>query len=555
MGQETYEKGISKQEFDKLVEVIGFEKADSLLRTQFKETSLEFNEEYKKNFFEDSYKSKVRQEFINLISGKEKQWDKASEVIVTYIKSKFKIYTTRDDERAEVWIYSDGIYIPQGKSQIKEIMRDLLGSFYSTYIYNLVIAKIEPDTYIDTNIFFHNHSPNEIPVKNGILNIIERKLYPFNQEKVFFSKLPVIYNPDAKCLKIGQFLDEVLNHAEDKKVYYEVAGFSLLKEYKFEKAVMMVGDGRNGKGKSLELLKRLVGAENCCSIPLGALTPDSFTISELFGKMINLAGDISGGDLKETSMFKSITGRDIIGGRRKFLRDLYFENYAKMIFACNNLPMVYDTSMGFWDRWILLQFPYTFVTKEEYQKREDKTNLKIKDDDIIKKIVSDEEMSGFLNQALDGLQRLIDNKRFSITRGTEEVKATWIRQSNSFVAFCMDNLEGDYEGRISKKELRKRYSDFCKEHKISGKSDIIIKRTLQEMYGSSDEYKDVFGGVREWVWTGIRWNVKDCKDVNQFTPYSTGQVSVYRVENPLTSLTPFTEQDADKELKEIGVQK
>jgi len=40
-----------------------------------------------------------------------------------------------------MWIYDDGIYVPQGKSEIKRMLRELLGSFYSTYTYNLVVAK------------------------------------------------------------------------------------------------------------------------------------------------------------------------------------------------------------------------------------------------------------------------------------------------------------------------------------------------------------------------------------------------------------------------------
>jgi len=38
-----------------------------------------------------------------------------------------------------------------------------------------------------------------------------------------------------------------------------------------------------------------------------------------------------------------------------------------MIFACNELPRVYDTSKGFWRRWILINFPYEFVDRERYK--------------------------------------------------------------------------------------------------------------------------------------------------------------------------------------------
>jgi hypothetical protein len=50
----------------------------------------------------------------------------------------------------------------------------------------------------------------------------------------------------------------------------------------------------------------------------------------------------------------------------------------------------------------------------------------------------------------------MDFKTFSSTKGSEDVKELWIRKSNSFMAFCLDCLEEDYDSYITKKELRKK---------------------------------------------------------------------------------------------------
>jgi len=446
----------------------------------------------------------IRSEFIELISGKDKKWGKATELLAEYIQQKLKMYTTKDDNRSEVWVFREGVYTPNGRSEVKELLRQTLRDFYSSFVYNKVIEKIEPDTFIDQEKFFTVNYREEIPVGNGILNILDKKLLPFDDNKVFFNKLPIKYLPNTECPKIKEFLKSTLKEEDDIKVFFELAGFSLLKEYRFEKAFMMVGNGRNGKGKSLELLKRLVGVKNCSSVPLISLDPDSFHISELFGKMLNLAGDIGNKDLKDTSMFKGLTGRDLINAHRKFQNDISFENYAKFVFACNELPMVYDVSLGFWSRWVLMEFPYTFVGLEEYNQAEDKTNLKVRDETIIEKITTSEEMSGFLNEALKGLDRLLLNKDFSSSKGTEETKLTWIRKSNSFMAFCYDFLESNTESKISKKELRQKYSEYCLNHKINTKSDYVIKRTLQDTFGVVDNYSE-FMGIKENIWEGIKW--------------------------------------------------
>ncbi len=454
-------------------------------------------------------KEELRREYIELISGREKKWGEASEILVDYIKDNYYIYCTRNDEKTEMWIYEEGIYIPHGKMIIKEILREILDKFFSTYICNLVISKLEVDNAINTEEFFKVKYVNEIPVKNGLLNIFTKELNKFDPNKIFFNKIPVNFDQYIKCPKIDKFFKSVLKDEEDVKVLYELIGYSLLSEYRYEKAFMFVGDGRNGKGKTMDLIKRFIGADNCSSISLSSLNPESFSISELFGKKINLAGDIGNEDLKDTSMFKSLTGRDLITGKRKFLPNIYFENHAKFVFACNELPMVYDISRGFWERWVLLEFPYTFVSEKEYKDALDNTNLKQRDENIIKSIISEEELSGLLNESLNAFERLRDKRDFSVTRGSKQIKELWIRKANSFMAFAIDCLVDDYDSIISKRDLRKKYSEYCKKHSIPIKSDIVIKKVLTGDFGANDEYTEVKSNEiyskREWVWRGIKW--------------------------------------------------
>jgi len=268
---------------------------------------------------------------------------------------------------------------------------------------------------------------------------------------------------------------------------------------------MLVGDGRNGKDKSLELIKRTIGIDNCCSVPLSSLVPDSFIISEFFGKMANIAGEIGNNDLKDTSMFKALTGRSLVSGQRKFLNSLSFVNYSKFIFACNDLPFAYDNSRGFWDRWILIEYPFTFVSKKELNENKDNKFFKLRDEGIIDKITQPKELSGLLNKFLDGLNNLILNKNFSSTRGTDEIKNIWVRKSNSVMAFCVDLIEENYDKYILKKDFRKRYVNYCKEHKIKPKSDYVIKRTLNEMFGASESSVADENHKYNYVWDGIKW--------------------------------------------------
>ena len=493
----------SKEMIEYLAKNFGYEK-------EYEEEKLNYIKRLREKTYNEY--ALIKLQFLELTTGKEKKWSEATEVLCEFIKKKLFLYTTKDDKNSETWVYDNGIYIPNGKSAIKELLREVLDQYYSIFIYNQVIAKMEVDTYIEAEKLFFQEHKEEIPVQNGILNINTLSLEEFTPKKIFFNKLPIIFDITKQCPKIDKFLGEVLSCEDDKNIFYELVGFSLLNDYLFEKAFMFNGNGRNGKSKCLELLKNFVGIENCSAISLYSLENENFSASELFGKRLNMAGDIGNQDLKQTNMFKQLTGRDLISAKRKFLRDIKFKNNAKMIFACNELPMVYDMSKAFWDRWVLLDFPYYFAEKYEWEARDKEKNVswKLRDENILEKLIVPEELSGLLNQGLLGRQRLLDNKKFSSTMGSDEVKRIWIRRSNSFVAFCYDFVEECPNNRIAKSELRKVYSDYCKKHRILVKSDFVLKKVLEEMFGVGDERTNVLGEVWTYVWVGIRIKDLNC---------------------------------------------
>lgn len=436
-----------------------------------------------------------------------KKRSEASEKIVNKILSLKKIYTTRDDIKSEVWIYYDGIFIPNGKTYIKEFVREILKSFYTTQFVNEVISKIEVLTYINEADFFGKENKNELAVLNGILNINTKKLYDFSEDKIFFNKLPVIYDPNKKCPNIINFISEILDKKEDMSVIQELFGYCLYKDYQIEKSFMFLGKGRNGKGQLLELLKNFLGSDNAAAVSLQRLCDEnSFNISELHTKLVNIGGDIDGGVLEATGMFKQLSGNDLISAKRKFKNDLKFKNYAKMIFSCNALPSTKDVSRGFWDRWILLKFPYRFEYPEliEELSESDRRWVKPRKNNVVESFRDDDELSGLLNWALLGLDRLISQSHFSFTSSTRDVQRRWNQEANSFVFFAEHALESDFDCMMSKDDLRSAYNMFCKQLKLEPVGDKAINFYItRELGGSSDRFRKSDVGVDVRVWKRV----------------------------------------------------
>lgn len=456
--------------------------------------------------------------FYEIIADKKES--KGTEFLAKFIENNNYIYTLRNDKDTEIWIYKDGIYIQQGKTLIKEQLRKILGSGIKVRLLPDIFLKIELDTMINIEEFFGCISSKEflhlIPIKNGLFNININKLEPFNPKIIFTTKIPVNYNLNAKCPNIDNFIKDVLEGKnkletdENIKLFYEIAGFSLYRDYFIEKAIIFDGYGRNGKTKTQELIRNFIGIENSCSVPLSQLTEDSFSVSELFNKHINVAGDLSNTNLKDTATLQKTVGRDRINAKRKFLLDVRFVNFAKHIFSTNELPKTYATHRGFWDKWILISFNNTFVEQKEFDKLktvEEKKNKKVLNPEILKDLITQEELDGLFLKAVKSLNELRKNKQFSYNTSSEEIKNNWIRKSDSFFAFAIENLEAgeidNDEDMILKERVRKMYFKYCQEHKLKGSSDMVIKIALQENFGV-DEYRN---HDQQTFWTGLR--VKD----------------------------------------------
>jgi putative DNA primase/helicase len=428
------------------------------------------------------------------------------------------VYSTMVDDKHEVWIYEDGIYVPNGKSVIMQYVRDMTNKAYTNNLANEVISKIMTDTFISEDLFYNTNYPDLLAVENGILNIHTKELQPFSPDYIFFAKLPVSYNIDAKCPKILEFLHSIQLDDEKKVAFLlEIAGYCLYKKYPIHKWFLFEGRGRNGKGAYIRLLEDLLGKDvgNTSNVCLQDLEEKEYSVGELHGKLANIGGDIPSRPLRNTAKIKALTGEDKISVNRKFKSYLSFVNYSKQIFSANELPEVMDFSDGFWDRLAYLFFPVRFVDHDEYMELTEPTEyVKLKNPNVNDEMKTKEELSGFLNLALENLANLLQKGQFSYNLGIEAIKSMYLKQSDNVVAFVDDMCEKDFHNYIKKDDFREEYTKYCEKRNIAPKSDKHIKHTLQEKLGivekrvsiaiDDKDGTDQQNFERVLVWKGIR---------------------------------------------------
>jgi len=361
------------------------------------------------------------------------------------------IYLTRiDDQNIFIWQPIIGTYCRYGEEQIinetekrlKKYLRRCRQLEVINVIRSRTIQKIkEASRYI-------------IVLKNGAYNLKTGKLTKFDPNHFIVNALPVKYDPTAKTDIIEKFVSEIV-YKEDIQVLQEIAGYCLWRDYNFHKAVMLVGAGANGKSTFLELLRAMLGNENVSTVSLQEITTSRFAISGLFGKLANIYPDLTDSMLKQTGKFKMLTGGDTIAGEYKYKDMFQFKNYAKLIFSANKLPESPDDTHAFFRRWIIIHFPNTFTADDP------KT-----DKNLIRKLTTEKNLSGFLNWALIGLKRLLKNQKFSYEKSTEETRRDYIIASAPVKAFVLDRLEVDPKAFITKAKLYDAFLKYCRKKKL-----------------------------------------------------------------------------------------
>ncbi len=399
-----------------------------------------------------------------------------------------RFITLRDTEEVLWW---DGRkWKFGGEVRIKELLQytlqDLEKERISVHLVNEVIAYIQRSTYVERSLL--NREKRKIPLLNGVYDLETDHLLPLAPEYYFTYCLPVEYNESAKCEKIEKFLSEVL-HQDDIAPVLEFIGYCMIPEQKMQKAVMFLGEGSNGKSTMIELIRTFLGRENTAAIPLQELTENRFASASLYGKLANLSADLPSSAIKKSGFFKMLTGGDTITAEKKFKDHFEFLPTAKLIFSANELPMTLDTTTAFFRRWILVNFPNTF----EGEKR---------DPNILEKLTTSQELSGFFNIVLEHLKRLLTRGEFSNSKTAEEIMNDYIKKSNPVQAFVLDMVEEDPDGYVTKDEIYNAFASYCRRNKLP----IVSKErfgSLLQKYVLVKTIRKRIGTKRVRCWGGI----------------------------------------------------
>ena len=339
-----------------------------------------------------------------------------------------------------------------------------------------------------------NADKHMLNLNNGVLNMRTRELKEHSPEYLFFTKIPVNYDPQADCPTIKKFISDVLDE-EQVQIIKEWAGYGLYPEYFIKKAIILVGDGDTGKSTLMSLFFAFYGAENVSGVSLQKMSTDKFAGAHMYKKYINLYDELSIKDIHDNGAFKMATGGGVITGEKKFGDQFQFKNYAKLTFACNKIPDVRDADdEAYFKRWIIIHFNYVVEEKD-------------KDTQLLSKLTTPGELSGFLNFALDGLSALQKNQQFSYEKNAEEIKAEMLQSGSSVGKFAFNCLEPGEDLWISKEDMYKAFIQFTQRNNLPNTTIEALGKRLPKYAGYINTMKPVDPETKKQItaWSNVKF--------------------------------------------------
>jgi len=242
----------------------------------------------------------------------------------------------------------------------------------------------------------------------------------------------------------------------------------------------------------LKTFMRIIGKLNASTLSLYDLS-HRFRLAEIVSKLANIFPDLPYKRLEDSSIFKAVVSGDHITGERKYGNPFTFVPFAKLIFSANRMPTTADISPGFFRRWLIIEFPFSFYGKD-------------RDTRLLSKLTTEEELEGLLMSAIKGLKSLHENGDFQESQGMKDMKAEYERMNNPVAEFIEACCMVDPNVEIEKTKLYEKFREYTVEHKLQslGRNDFYKELQKQvpsivDVHDVSRRWRGITRVIRSWL--------------------------------------------------------
>jgi P4 family phage/plasmid primase-like protien len=397
------------------------------------------------------------------------------------------------DAGGRLYIFRGGNYHPDGaafvRRQVKHLLERMrLSSKWSSRKAEEVMKYIE----VDAPLLWESPKLDVVNVLNGLLDVNARILSPHSADFLSPVQLPVKFDPSARCPAWDKFISEVFP-GDSEAIAWEIPAWLMTPNTSIQKAILLMGDGANGKSTYLRAVLAFIGKHNIAAVSLHRLENDRFSAARLIGRLANICPDLPGTELTSTSVFKAITGGDAMMAEYKFKDSFEFVPYARLVFSANHPPKSQDASPAFFRRWFVVPFERTFADGAPDTIPGDKLDAMLSDP---------AELSGVLNKALEALAAIR-------TRGLSESDSTLratdeFRQATDPLAVWLDRKTILNPDAMTPQDYLHR--EYCRNCADAGRPTIsktAFGRAMKKLRPTVTDYQRTVNGMLTWCYVGI----------------------------------------------------
>jgi putative DNA primase/helicase len=243
----------------------------------------------------------------------------------------------------------------------------------------------------------------------------------------------------------------------------------------------------------VELLIFVLGRENVSAASLQSLTNTRFGLASIVDKLANIGDDTPATNIEDSSVFKKIASGVQMEAEQKHQPLFVFTPTARLVFTANKIPECADDTDAWFDRWIVVPCECVFRGAEDEVKR----------DELMARMTATDELSGFLNRAIDGLRRLEGRGGFEETETTRSMKRVMVERTESSSAlFLRTCCQKGSAWSIRTKALRNAYARWCSD---AGEQPARVRNwneSVRNISGVREDTNDPMGRR----WKGIALN-------------------------------------------------
>lgn len=289
-----------------------------------------------------------------------------------------------------------------------------------------------------------------IRFRNGILR--KGEFIPIQDYKDFTPYfIDINYKADAPAVPmVDEYIDNLTNKDQTyKDLLMEVIGYVMITDPErirsLGKFFMFRGDGANGKGTLLQIMKKIYNAKNCTNLSIKQLTDDRFKVT-MIGKLANLGDDIEAEaiDNDQLKVLKNISTADTVATRHMYAESESTTFTIKLYFTTNSDISSFEKGYAYKRRIVWLPM-FNKVEKPDPR--------------FISKLTTNEALEYWIRLIVDGYKRLYKNMNWTECQAVEEYNSRYHENNNVCARFAKD-IDPDTE--IVGKTVREMEEAFIK---------------------------------------------------------------------------------------------